>query len=114
MDVPRGGVSCGKFGWQRCGDLQARLTPGSYPRPTGGEGPLSSGTRTGRRRPPEGGEGWAAHHCLTGDLVDSPATDLEAWMPELARLTARQGGFGRPRAPRTAPARRPGRPGPPR
>jgi len=93
MDVPRGGVSCGKFGWQRCGDLQARLTPGSYPRPTGGEGPLSSGTRTGRRRPPEGGEGWAAHHCLTGDLVDSPATDLDAWMPELARLTARHGVF---------------------
>src|SRR5206468_10749038 len=54
---------------------------------------LSSGTRTGRRRPPEGGEGWAAHHCLTGDLVDSPATDLDAWMPELARLTARHGVF---------------------
>ncbi len=23
--------------------------------------------------------------CVTGDLVDSPATDLDAWMPELAR-----------------------------
>ena len=31
--------------------------------------------------------------CVTGDLVDSPATDLEAWMPELARLTARHGVF---------------------
>jgi predicted MPP superfamily phosphohydrolase len=31
--------------------------------------------------------------CVTGDLVDSPATDLDAWMPELARLTARLGVF---------------------
>ena len=31
--------------------------------------------------------------CVTGDLVDSPATDLDAWMPELARLTARHGVF---------------------
>jgi predicted MPP superfamily phosphohydrolase len=29
--------------------------------------------------------------CVTGDIVDSPATDLEAWMPELTRLTARHG-----------------------
>jgi predicted MPP superfamily phosphohydrolase len=29
--------------------------------------------------------------CVTGDIVDSPATDLEAWIPELARLTARHG-----------------------
>ena len=31
--------------------------------------------------------------CITGDIVDSPATDLEAWMPELTRLTARHGVF---------------------
>ncbi len=31
--------------------------------------------------------------CITGDIVDSPATDLEAWMPELARLTACHGVF---------------------
>jgi len=31
--------------------------------------------------------------CVTGDIVDSPATDLEAWMPELTRLTARHGVF---------------------
>jgi predicted MPP superfamily phosphohydrolase len=31
--------------------------------------------------------------CVTGDLVDSPATDLDAWMPELARLRARHGVF---------------------
>ncbi|HJQ84364.1 MAG TPA: metallophosphoesterase, partial [Candidatus Binatia bacterium] len=29
--------------------------------------------------------------CVTGDIVDSPGTDLAAWMPELARLTARHG-----------------------
>jgi predicted MPP superfamily phosphohydrolase len=29
--------------------------------------------------------------CVTGDIVDSPATDLEAWIPELTRLTARHG-----------------------
>lgn len=29
--------------------------------------------------------------CITGDVVDSPATDLDAWMPELTRLTARHG-----------------------
>jgi predicted MPP superfamily phosphohydrolase len=29
--------------------------------------------------------------CVTGDIVDSPATDLEAWVPELRRLTARHG-----------------------
>ena len=29
--------------------------------------------------------------CVTGDIVDSPATDLAAWMPELTRLTARHG-----------------------
>ena len=31
--------------------------------------------------------------CITGDIVDSPATDLDAWMPELTRLTARHGVF---------------------
>jgi predicted MPP superfamily phosphohydrolase len=31
--------------------------------------------------------------CVTGDIVDSPATDLEAWMPELTRLNARHGVF---------------------
>jgi predicted MPP superfamily phosphohydrolase len=31
--------------------------------------------------------------CVTGDIVDSPATDLDAWMPELTRLTARHGVF---------------------
>jgi predicted MPP superfamily phosphohydrolase len=31
--------------------------------------------------------------CVTGDLVDSPGTDLEAWVPELARVTARLGVF---------------------
>jgi len=31
--------------------------------------------------------------CVTGDLVDSPATDLDSWMPELARLSARHGVF---------------------
>jgi len=31
--------------------------------------------------------------CVTGDVVDSPATDLDAWMPELARLRARYGVF---------------------
>src|SRR2546427_3830160 len=89
-----GASRAGSSGGSDAATLQARLTSGSYPRPTGGEGPLSSGTWTGRRRPPEGGEGWAAHHyCVTGDLVDSPATDLDAWMPELARLTARHGVF---------------------
>ena len=29
--------------------------------------------------------------CVTGDLVDSPTTDLEHWMPELTRLRARHG-----------------------
>ena len=31
--------------------------------------------------------------CVTGDVVDSPAADLDSWMPELARLTARHGVF---------------------
>ena len=31
--------------------------------------------------------------CITGDIVDSPATDLEAWIPELTRLNARHGVF---------------------
>ena len=31
--------------------------------------------------------------CLTGDIVDSPAADLSAWMPELRLLTARHGVF---------------------
>jgi hypothetical protein len=31
--------------------------------------------------------------CVTGDVVDSPATDLDAWLPELARLRARHGVF---------------------
>ena len=31
--------------------------------------------------------------CVTGDVVDSPATDLDAWMPELARLRVRYGVF---------------------
>jgi len=31
--------------------------------------------------------------CVTGDLVDSDATDLDSWIPELARLTARHGVF---------------------
>jgi predicted MPP superfamily phosphohydrolase len=31
--------------------------------------------------------------CVTGDIVDSPATDLAAWIPELERLTARHGVF---------------------
>jgi hypothetical protein len=31
--------------------------------------------------------------CVTGDIVDSRATDLEAWIPELARLSARHGVF---------------------
>jgi uncharacterized protein len=31
--------------------------------------------------------------CVTGDIVDSPVTDLEAWIPELARVTARHGVF---------------------
>ena len=30
---------------------------------------------------------------FTGDIVDSPAADLAAWVPELARLTARHGVF---------------------
>src|SRR5262249_14402885 len=29
--------------------------------------------------------------CVTGDVVDSPATDLDAWIPELPRLRARRG-----------------------
>jgi predicted MPP superfamily phosphohydrolase len=29
--------------------------------------------------------------CVTGDLVDSASTDLDHWMPELARLRARHG-----------------------
>jgi predicted MPP superfamily phosphohydrolase len=29
--------------------------------------------------------------CVSGDIVDSPITDLEHWMPELARLRARHG-----------------------
>src|SRR6185503_10735791 len=31
--------------------------------------------------------------CVTGDLVDSPATDVAAWIPELVRLRARHGVF---------------------
>jgi predicted MPP superfamily phosphohydrolase len=31
--------------------------------------------------------------CVTGDVVDSPATDLASWIPELDRLTARHGVF---------------------
>jgi len=31
--------------------------------------------------------------CVTGDIIDSPGTDLDAWVPELARLTARGGVF---------------------
>jgi len=31
--------------------------------------------------------------CVTGDIVDSRATDLDAWIPELARLSARHGVF---------------------
>jgi len=31
--------------------------------------------------------------CVTGDIIDSPATDLDAWVPELARVTARHGVF---------------------
>ena len=31
--------------------------------------------------------------CVTGDIVDSPAADLDTWIPELARLTARRGVF---------------------
>jgi hypothetical protein len=31
--------------------------------------------------------------CVTGDLVDSPAADLDSWMPELSRLGARHGVF---------------------
>jgi uncharacterized protein len=31
--------------------------------------------------------------CVTGDIVDSPGTDLDAWMPELARLRAPHGVF---------------------
>lgn len=31
--------------------------------------------------------------CVTGDLVDSPAADLDAWIPELARVHARYGVF---------------------
>jgi predicted MPP superfamily phosphohydrolase len=29
--------------------------------------------------------------CVTGDLVDSPTTDLDHWIPELSRLRARHG-----------------------
>src|SRR5262249_10542558 len=29
--------------------------------------------------------------CVTGDIVDSRHTDLDAWLPELARLRARHG-----------------------
>jgi uncharacterized protein len=29
--------------------------------------------------------------CVTGDLVDSPATDFDAWLPELGRLRAPRG-----------------------
>lgn len=29
--------------------------------------------------------------CLTGDIVDSPSCDLDAWVPELGRLAARDG-----------------------
>jgi predicted MPP superfamily phosphohydrolase len=31
--------------------------------------------------------------CVTGDIVDSPVTDLDHWLPELARLDARHGVF---------------------
>ena len=31
--------------------------------------------------------------CVTGDIVDSPATDLASWIPELDRLKARHGVF---------------------
>ncbi len=31
--------------------------------------------------------------CVTGDIADSPATDLRLWVPELARLQARRGVF---------------------
>ena len=31
--------------------------------------------------------------CVTGDVVDSPATDIDSWIPELARLRARHGVF---------------------
>jgi predicted MPP superfamily phosphohydrolase len=31
--------------------------------------------------------------CVTGDLVDSPAADLDSWIPELAGLRARLGVF---------------------
>lgn len=31
--------------------------------------------------------------CVTGDIVDSPRTDLDHWLPELARLRARHGVF---------------------
>jgi len=31
--------------------------------------------------------------CVTGDIADSPATDLGRWVPELARLRARHGVF---------------------
>jgi len=31
--------------------------------------------------------------CVTGDLVDSPAADLDAWIPELARVRAPHGVF---------------------
>jgi predicted MPP superfamily phosphohydrolase len=31
--------------------------------------------------------------CVTGDIVDSPAADIDAWIPELARLRARHGVF---------------------
>jgi len=31
--------------------------------------------------------------CVTGDIVDTPVADLEAWIPELERVTARHGVF---------------------
>jgi uncharacterized protein len=31
--------------------------------------------------------------CVTGDIIDSPATDLARWLPELARITAPHGVF---------------------
>jgi len=31
--------------------------------------------------------------CVTGDLIDSPVTDLEHWVPELSRLRSRHGVF---------------------
>jgi hypothetical protein len=31
--------------------------------------------------------------CITGDIVDSPATDLASWLPELTALRARHGVF---------------------